>query len=117
VTSSCAAPFSWKELIAYHTGELPDADAARIEGHYFGCAHCSLRLEIVSRLDEGVDALVRGGLVMTSGTMALVQQARALGVIVREYRTDPGEHVDCTAPSTSPAPNAAYSFFTVSTWL
>src|SRR5262245_16635299 len=85
------------ELIAYHTGELSDADAERIEQHYFGCVDCGQRLELVSRLDAGVDALVRGGHVMASGTMALVEQARAEGIIVREYRTDPGEHVDCTA--------------------
>jgi len=92
----CRAPIPLEELIAYHLGELPDDEAERLEAHYFACPHCSERLEVVSRLDEGVRGLVHAGGLMAPSTMAMIERARARGIMVREYRTDPGEHVDCT---------------------
>lgn len=93
----CRAPVPFEELIAYHLRELSEADAARLEDHYFSCAQCSERLEVVSLLDRGVRELVHGGGLMASSTMTMVARARAQHVVVREYRTDPGEHVACTA--------------------
>jgi hypothetical protein len=83
-------------LIAYHGGELPDDEGERVEAHYFGCAHCAEPLEVVSLLERGVIALVHGGGLLMVSTMAMVDSARARGIVVREYRTDPGEHVHCT---------------------
>ncbi|HEY4184684.1 MAG TPA: hypothetical protein VGP07_06415 [Polyangia bacterium] len=97
MSPACATPLSFVELVAYHLGEQPEAEAERIEAHYFACASCSERLEVVSRLEDGVRALVRGGHLMVGSTAAMVERARAQGVVVREYRTDPGEHVQCTA--------------------
>jgi hypothetical protein len=97
MSASCEHPVPFDELIAYHLGELDESDAERIESHYFGCGHCSARLEVVSQLDAGVSALVHAGGLMASSTMALVERARAQGIVVREYRTGQGEHVDCTA--------------------
>ena len=97
MTHDCDTPVPLTELIAYHAGELPVGDAERIEAHYFGCASCSERLETLSRLDTGVCALVHAGGLMAGSTAAMVQHARARGIVVREYRTDPGEHVQCTA--------------------
>jgi hypothetical protein len=34
---------------------------------------------------------------MVSSTVAMAELARARGIVVREYRTESGEHVDCTA--------------------
>jgi len=84
-------------LIAYHLRELSEADAERVAEHYFSCAYCSERLEGLSRLEQGIGDLIRGGGLFAMSTAALVQRARAQGVLVREYRTDPGEHVHCTA--------------------
>jgi hypothetical protein len=93
----CAQPIPFEDLIAYHCGELGEAEAERIEAHYFACDHCSARLESVSRLEDGVRGLVHGGALMVGSTMAMVARARAQGLIVREYRTGPGDHVQCTA--------------------
>ena len=93
----CDTPVALTELIAYHAGELPDGDDQWIEAHYFGCASCAERLETLSRLDTGVRALVHAGGLMAGCTAAMVQHARAQGIVVREYRTDPGQHVHCTA--------------------
>lgn len=97
MSAPCSAPIPFEELVAYHLRELSEADAEQLEGHYFSCAHCSERLEVVSLLDQGVRDLVRGGGLLASSTMTMVAHARAQNVVVREYRTDPGEHVACTA--------------------
>jgi len=96
VSPPCAAPISFDALIAYHVGELPADEGERVEAHYFGCAHCAERLEVVSLLARGVVDLVHGGGLMVFSTMAMIERARAAGVVVREYRTDPGQHVQCT---------------------
>lgn len=92
----CQAPIPFDALIAYHVGELSEEEAERVEAHYFGCRWCAERLEIVSLLERGVVDLVHGGGLMASSTMSMVERARARGIVVREYRTDPGEHVACT---------------------
>jgi hypothetical protein len=100
MSTACAAPVPFEALIAYHLRELPEAEAERIEEHYFSCAYCSGRLEVMPRLEQGVRDLIHGGGLMVSSTMAMVQRARADNITVREYRTDPGEHVLCTAGPT-----------------
>jgi hypothetical protein len=97
VSTSCEAPLPFEALIAYHMRELSEAEQGRVEEHYFACAYCSERLEVLSRLEHGVRELVQGGQLFASSTVAMVQRARAQGILVREYRTDPGEHVNCTA--------------------
>jgi hypothetical protein len=97
VKPACQAPVPFVELIAYHLRELPENDAERLEAHYFACASCSERLEVVSRLDQAVRALVSSGHLMVGSTAGMVARARAQGIIVREYRTDPDEHINCTA--------------------
>lgn len=92
----CQAPIPFEALIAYDAGELSEGQAERFEAHYFGCAHCAERLELLSRFERGVVDLVHAGGLMMVGTMAMVERARARGIVVREYRTDPGEHVHCT---------------------
>jgi hypothetical protein len=97
VSTPCNAPVAFETLVAYQQRELPEAEAERVEGHYFSCAYCSERLEVVARLEQGVRDLVHGGMLFASSTMAMVERARARNIVVREYRTDPGEHVLCTA--------------------
>jgi hypothetical protein len=97
VSTPCEAPIAFDALIAYHSRELPEAERDRLEEHYFACAYCSERLEVLSRLELGVRELARHGQLFASSTVAMVQSARAQGIRVREYRTDPGEHVNCTA--------------------
>lgn len=97
MSPACEAPIPFDVLIAYHARELLETEHERVEEHYFGCAYCSERLEVLSRLADGVRGLVHGGQLFACSTLAMVQRARAQGVVVREYRTDPGEHVHCTA--------------------
>ena len=97
MSSPCEAPIPFETLIAYHAHELAEAEAERVEEHYFACAHCTERLEALSQLELGVRNLVQGGMLLCMSTVQMVQSARARGILVREYRTDPGEHVHCTA--------------------
>jgi Putative zinc-finger len=97
VSTPCDAPIAFEALIAYHVGELSEADRERVQEHYFACGYCSERLEVLSQLEQGVRDLAHGGQLFSFSTLAMVQGARARGIQVREYRTDPGEHVNCTA--------------------
>ena len=97
MSSPCRAPVPFDTLIAYHQRELSESDAEQVEAHYFACADCSGRLEVLSRLELGVRDLVHGGALFAMSTLAMVREARAQGIVVREYRTEPGEHVQCTA--------------------
>jgi len=100
MSAPCTQPIPFETLIAYHQRELASDEAERIEDHHFGCAHCSERLELISQLAGGVRSLVHGGGLLAGSTMAMVDAARAKGIVIREYRTDPGEHVHCTAGPT-----------------
>ena len=97
MSTPCGAPIASEALIAYHLRELGEAERERVEEHYFACAYCSERLEVLSQLELGVRALIHHGQLFAGSTVAMVERARARGIRVREYRTDPGEHVNCTA--------------------
>jgi hypothetical protein len=97
MTPPCQSPIAFTTLIDYYARELSEVEAAHIEEHYFSCAYCSERLEAVASFDVAISALTRGGHLLASTTLAMVERARSQHVIVREYRTDVGEHVNCTA--------------------
>src|SRR5262245_12281294 len=100
MSTPCKAPIPFETLIAYHARELPEDDAERTEDHYFSCAYCTEQLAIVTQLAQGLRDVIQQGQLMASTTMSMVERARAESIVVREYRTDPGEHVDCTAGPT-----------------
>src|SRR5882724_6213576 len=102
MSSACIGPVPFGELIAYHLRELSESDAERVEAHYFSCAYCSGRLEVLSRLELGVRDLVHGGGLFAMSTLAMVREARAQGIVVREYRTDPASTL--TAPRAHKTP-------------
>jgi hypothetical protein len=91
--SPCDAPLSLADLAAYHIGEIePEA----IEEHYFGCAECTRRLEMVALIAQGVvDLMARGG-VSASVTDDFVSAAERQGLVLRTYRLAPGDEVACT---------------------
>jgi hypothetical protein len=97
MSTPCEAPIAFEALIAYHHRELGEVERERIEEHYFACAYCSERLAVLSQLELGVRDLIHHGQLLAGSTVAMVERARARGIRVREYRTDPGEHVNCTA--------------------
>ncbi|MFW6051364.1 MAG: zf-HC2 domain-containing protein [Myxococcota bacterium] len=100
MTSVCAQPIPLEELIAYQLGELAGADEARVEEHYFECAHCTARLESVAQLRQGVAEVVRRGMVSSSVTADLIDHGVRNGLRIRSYRVDPGQQVACTAAPT-----------------
>jgi hypothetical protein len=93
----CTAPLSWPELVAYDRGELSDADAERMEAHYFACARCTSRLEAIPRIGAGIVELIRAGAISSSVTSDVVARASSQGLTLRSYRLAPGEQVACTA--------------------
>lgn len=98
--SDCAALLPLDDLIDYHLGALgPDREAA-VEDHYFACAACTARLEIVVQLGTGIVEAVRAGRIFASVTHALLARGASRGLKVRSYRVGAGEQVACTADPT-----------------
>jgi hypothetical protein len=97
VTSSCETPLALDSILAYGRGELSSSEAEALEEHYFGCAACTARLEMVRRLEEEIATLFRQGRVSSSVTGELVRHASGVGLRLRVYELGPGERVACTA--------------------
>ena len=77
-------------------GELPAAAEDSIEGHLFGCAYCTRRLEELAAVAFGVRAAVRNGAVPAVITKPFLEYMKEQGMRIREYRLAPGERVNCT---------------------
>ncbi len=93
---TCPAPLDVDRLVAYWLGEIPGPEAAAIEEHWFGCAHCSNRLEALTALAAGVRESVRRGDLGIVVSGRFVESLRRAGLQLREYRLGPGERVNCT---------------------
>ena len=93
---SCRSPIDHETLTAYWLGELPEPDADAVEAHYFGCPHCTQRLEQVAAFAAGVRAAVVAGRVSLAATGPFVDALRRSGLRVREYALGPGDSVNCT---------------------
>jgi hypothetical protein len=92
----CATPVEVERLVAWWLGELPAADDAPIEEHFFGCAYCTRRLEELAALASGIHAVVRGGAVQAVISQPFLEYMKRQGMRIREYRLAPGERVACT---------------------
>lgn len=83
-------------LAAYWLGELPAAEAEKLEEHFFACSPCSRRLEWLAALAAGTRAALRAGAVGMIVTRPFVEAMKRAGMRLREYHLDPGGKVDCT---------------------
>ena len=97
MTAACASPIADERLIDYWTGDLPAADGATLEEHFFSCADCSARLEAVASVAGGVAALARQGRISGIISRAMLNKLQRDGVRVRQFTLDPGETVPCAA--------------------
>ncbi len=87
------------ELLAYWLGELDEAEALRLEEHWFTCAACTERLEAIVTLGAAIRrGLVRGEFGFVA-PIAFVQKIKESGLRVREYDLEPGGAVSCTITS------------------
>lgn len=91
---TCKNPIDYGMLIAYWLGEVAEAEA--IEAHFFGCAHCSKRLEGLAALASGVRAAVKDGMVTMVVSESFVEAMAQASLSLREYRVEPGGGVNCT---------------------
>jgi anti-sigma factor RsiW len=93
---SCASPIPFEALIAYWLGELPAADEEPLEAHFFGCAHCTRRLEELAAIAAGIRSAVRAGAVTAVISAPFVELMKKEGLRIREYRVAAGGRADCT---------------------
>lgn len=97
MTAACASPIADERLIDYWTGDLPAADGAALEEHFFSCADCGARLEAVASVAGGVAALARQGRISGIISRTMLNKLQRDGVRVRQFTLDPGETVPCAA--------------------
>src|SRR5688500_18926896 len=85
-----------EQLAAYWLGELPAAEADKVEVHFMACERCAGRLEWLAELSDGVRAAVRTGALGMIVSAPFVEAMKRAGMRLREYRTDPGVTTHCT---------------------
>lgn len=96
MTRACARALSDRLLLEWWAGEIPFRDRRRVEEHLLTCASCSARAQGLHALAEGVASLVRSGRIQAVVTSGVVEQMRAEGRKVREYRVRAFGGVQCT---------------------
>jgi anti-sigma factor RsiW len=89
-----SAPFA--TLVDYWFGELPPAEEAAFEEHFFGCAECTAKLDELAALADGVRAAWRAGAVHAVISHPLYEAMKKERLRLREYRMVPGASVRCT---------------------
>ena len=93
--SPCTERTPTSTLLDYWFGEAP-ADEAAVEEHLMGCRYCSSRLRALVQLGDGIRQTARAGRVHAVLSPAFVEELRADGLRLREYRLQPGGSVACT---------------------
>ena len=93
---TCGNPIDFEALVAYWLGEAPQEREDALEEHFFGCAHCTERLQGLAALAAGVRAAVQDGKVSMVVSVPFVGAMKRAGLRLREYAVEPGGSVNCT---------------------
>jgi anti-sigma factor RsiW len=83
------------DLMDYAAGELPEANAAAIEEHFFSCAACGRRAADLDALVRAIRPALQSAEVGGFVTNAILNQLARDGVRVRSYSLTPGATVPC----------------------
>ncbi len=95
IMPECEVSVTDQVLLDYWAGDLPPAEADRLEEHLFACRDCSGRLEELASIGAGLASLVRQGRISGAVSRALVNRMQRAGVRIRQYSLSPGETVPC----------------------
>lgn len=96
MTRGCDDLLPFPALVSYWFGELPAADADRVEEHLFACDRCGDRARAFVALGDGVRRLAHRGAVHVVVTPSFLEAASRAGLTTREYAVPPGGRVACT---------------------
>ena len=95
-TPPCKLTIPAQTIAAYWLGELDDGLEAEFEEHLFACEGCTVLLDALARLSEGIRRVTREGNVSAILPAPFVRRLRDVGLRVREYRLQAGGSVACT---------------------
>ena len=84
------------QLLAYWLDELGETDATKLEEQLFACAQCSARLRELLELREAVERAFSDSRFATAVTPEFIERLRKSGLLLREYRVEPGGSTYCT---------------------
>jgi hypothetical protein len=91
MTTACAAPLAWEQLVDYWAGDLDAEESDRVEEHVFACAACARELERVARIAEAFRRQIPP--VVSPEQVAAL---RARGVAIEENVIPPGARREVT---------------------
>jgi hypothetical protein len=92
----CEHPLDAALLADYWLKALSQSEEETVEEHLFSCEECSLRIEEVAALGEGVRRVAKEGSLMMVVSDVFLKRAREEGLRVREYASEAGGVVQCT---------------------
>ena len=92
---SCVNPIDPAALADYWLAELSTEESA-VEEHLFGCEDCTLQLQSVVALAEGIRRLARQGNLGMVVTREFLDRLGREGLRAREYAPPAGGSVACT---------------------
>ena len=95
-SATCSSPIDAAVLMDYWFAVLPPAAEETLEEHLMMCDSCGDRLREMMALADELRALARSGTLQVIVGEALITQAAASGLRVREYAASPGEAIQCT---------------------
>jgi hypothetical protein len=84
------------QLLAYWLDELGETETARFEEQLFACEQCAARLRELIDLRAAIERAFADSRFATAVTPAFVQRLKSSGLLVREYRVEPGGSTYCT---------------------
>lgn len=94
--SICLSLLEPELLVQYWLGELNESREAHVEEHLFGCAYCTVRLQEIVGIADGIRALIRKGTVRGVVSHDFLARLATQGLHLREYQVAQGGSVNCT---------------------
>ena len=91
----CPAPIGFGDVVDYWAGDLPEAEADRIEQHVFACAECARELAAAQALARDIASVAREGRLHSVVTDAILNRLAADGVRIRTYTLEGSGVVPC----------------------
>lgn len=83
-------------LSDYWLGAITSEEETRVEEHVFTCEACTVLLEDVAQMAEGIRQVARSGALMTTVSEKFLEHASAEGLRIRQYAPPSGGSVQCT---------------------
>lgn len=94
--SICLTALEPELLVQYWLGELDESRETPVEEHLLGCNYCTVHLQELVDIAEGIRALIRSGTVRGVVSPNFLERLARQGMRLREYEVAQSGSVHCT---------------------